>query len=149
MQDDAPLMLLDVTPFNLGVRTAGGYTQFIIPRNSTVPTEATHVFTTVTDNQSSVRIQVVQGNSKIAEENQLLGEFALSDIPAANAGVPQIEVTFSIDANGILEVSARDLMSQKEQSIVVQASSYLSKEELLELKEASSSGEIKDRQASS
>ena len=78
-----------------------------------------------------------------------MGEFALSDIPAANAGVPQIEVTFSIDANGILEVSARDLMSQKEQSIVVQASSYLSKEELLELKEASSSGEIKDRQASS
>jgi molecular chaperone DnaK len=139
MQADAPLLLLDVTPFNLGVRTAGGYTQFVIPQNSTVPATATHVFTTVTDNQSSVKIQVVQGNSKLADENQFLGEFTLADIPAADAGLPQIEVNFSIDSNGILEVSARDLVSQKEQSITVQASSYLSKEELLELKEAEDS----------
>lgn len=135
LEEEAPLLLLDVTPFSLGVRTAGGYTSIIIPRNSTVPTSASHTFTTVTDNQLSVKIQVIQGESKLASENQLLGEFTLSDIPPAKAGEPQIEVNFSIDSNGILEVSAKDLHTKKEQSIVVTAASYLSQEEMLQLQE--------------
>lgn len=130
LKEEAPIMLLDVTPISLGVRTAGGYTSIVVPRNSTIPTSSTHIFTTVTDNQESVKIQIVQGEQKLASDNQSLGEFTLTDIRQAAAGVPQIEVTFAIDSSGILEVSAKDLETQKEQSIVVTAASYLSDEEL-------------------
>jgi molecular chaperone DnaK len=129
LEQEAPLLLLDVTPMSLGVRTAGGYTKALIGRNQTIPATASHIFTTVTDNQESVKIQVLQGESRLASENQLLGEFTLTDLPSAPAGKPQIEVSFSIDSNGILEVSAKDLVSQKEQSIVVTAASHLSEEE--------------------
>lgn len=135
LEEEAPLLLLDVTPLSLGVRTAGGYTSVLIPKNSTIPTSANHTFTTVTENQQSVKIQVVQGENKLASENQPLGEFTLTDIPAAAAGTPQIEVNFSIDSNGILEVSAKDLNTQKEQSIVVTAASYLSDEEMKDITE--------------
>ncbi len=140
LQEEAPLLLLDVTPLSLGVRTAGGYTSVLIRQNSTIPSAAKHIFTTVTDNQQSVKIQVVQGESKLASENQLLGEFVLSEIAPAPAGVPQIEVHFSIDSNGILEVSARDVVTGKEQSIVVTAASYLSKDEMKDLRKTT--GEI-------
>ena len=136
LEEEAPILLLDVTPLSLGVRTAGGYTSILIPKNSTIPTSATHVFTTVTDGQQSVKIQIVQGKNKLASENQPLGEFTLTDIPEASAGTPQIEVTFSIDSNGILEVAAKDLNTQREQSIIVTAASYLSEDEMIQLSEA-------------
>lgn len=129
MQEEAPVLLLDVTPFSLGIRTAGGFSSVLIPNNSTIPTQASHIFTTVTDNQPSVKIQVVQGESKLASENELLGEFALTDIPPQKAGVPEIEVAFAIDSNGILQVSAKDLKTRKEQSIVVTAKSDLTDQE--------------------
>lgn len=129
MQEEPPLLLLDVTPFSLGIRTAGGFSSILIPKNSTIPTEASHVFTTVTDNQASVKIQVLQGESKIASENALLGEFTLTDIPNLKAGLPEINVAFSIDSNGIVQVSARDLKTGKEQSIVVTATSTLTEKE--------------------
>ncbi|PIR23597.1 MAG: molecular chaperone DnaK [Deltaproteobacteria bacterium CG11_big_fil_rev_8_21_14_0_20_45_16] len=144
VEEEAAILLLDVTPLSLGVRTAGGYTSIIVPKNSTIPTSANHVFTTVTDNQQSVKIQVVQGEAKLASENQPLGEFTLTDIPEAAAGVPQIEVTFSIDSNGILEVSAKDLHSQREQSIVVSAASYLSDEEMHSLSSQNESQALQD-----
>lgn len=129
MQEEAPILLLDVTPFSLGIRTAGGFATTLIAKNSTIPTEANHIFTTVTDNQASVKIQVLQGESKVATENALLGEFTLTDIPQMKAGQPEIHVSFSIDSNGIVQVSARDLKTGKEQSIVVTATSTLSQEE--------------------
>jgi molecular chaperone DnaK len=134
MQEEAPLLLLDVTPLSLGVRTAGGYMSVLIRQNSTIPSSAKHIFTTVADNQQSVKIQVLQGENKLASENQLLGEFVLTEIAPTKAGVPQIEVTFNIDSNGILEVSAKDLVTGKEQSIVVTAASYLSQDEVNQLK---------------
>ena len=132
-------MLLDVTPLSLGVRTAGGYTSVLVNKNSTIPTSATQVFTTVTDNQSSVKIQVIQGEEKLATENQPLGEFHLTPIRQAAAGVPQLEVTFSIDSNGILEVAAKDLDTGKEQSIIVTAASYMSQEEINRVSEEADS----------
>lgn len=133
LQEEAPIMLLDVTPFSLGIRTAGGFSSILIPKNSTIPTEASHIFTTVSEGQRSVKIQVLQGESKLAAENALLGEFTLTDIPVAKAGAPEIEVKFSIDSSGIVQVSAKDLNTQKEQSIVVTARSTLSEEERSEL----------------
>jgi len=144
VEEESAILLLDVTPLSLGVRTAGGYTSIIVQKNSTIPTSANHVFTTVTDNQQSVKIQVVQGEAKLASENQALGEFTLTDIPEASAGVPQIEVSFSIDSNGILEVSAKDLHSQREQSIVVSAASYLSDEEMHSLSSQNESQALQD-----
>lgn len=132
-------MLLDVTPFSLGVRTAGSLHRILIPKNSTIPTEASHIFTTVTDGQRSVRIQVLQGEEKKATQNTLLGEFTLTDIPEAKAGDPEIEVKFSIDSNGILEVSAKDLKTNREQSIVVTARSTLTEEEKTDLLRVSDS----------
>jgi len=129
MQEEAPVLLLDVTPLSLGIRTAGGFSSVLIPKNSTIPTQASHIFTTVTDNQPSVKIQVLQGENKLASENELLGEFALTDIPNSKAGVPEIEVAFAIDSNGILQVSAKDLKTGKEQSIVVTARSDLTAQE--------------------
>ncbi|MDB5038034.1 MAG: Molecular chaperone DnaK [Bacteriovoracaceae bacterium] len=129
MEEEAPVILLDVTPFSLGIRTAGGFSTILVQKNSTIPTEAGHIFTTVTDGQRSVKIQVLQGESKLATENTLLGEFTLTDIPVQKAGEPEIMVTFSIDSNGIVQASAKDLKTKKEQSIVVTSKSTLSDEE--------------------
>lgn len=139
-EEESPIMLLDVTPMSLGVRTAGGFMSILIPKNSTIPSSANQTFTTVTDNQKSVKIQVMQGESKGADDNQMLGEFVLTDIREAPAGEPQVEVTFAIDSSGILEVSAKDLDTEKEQSIVVTAASYLSEEEMSALAESTSKG---------
>lgn len=133
LESESKVMLLDVTPMSLGIRTAGGFTQVLIPRNSTIPTEASHVFTTVSDNQQSVKIQVLQGENKLATENTLLGEFTLTEIPAQKAGEPEIQVTFAIDSNGIVQASARDLRTKREQSIVVTAKSALTESERAEL----------------
>jgi len=147
LQEEAPLLLLDVTPLSLGVRTAGGYTSILIRQNSTIPSSARHTFTTVSDNQQSVKIQVLQGESKLASENQLLGEFVLADMDPAAAGVPQIEVNFSIDSNGIMEVSAKDVVTGKEQSIIVTAASYLSQEEMTDLRRKTESQNLTDEES--
>ncbi len=133
MDEETEMVLLDVTPHALGIRTAGGTFTTLIEANTTVPTRASHIFTTVTDNQRQVRIQVLQGESKTAEEDKLMGEFILEGIRLAPAGEPEIEVTFSIDANGIVHVSAKDLDTMQEQSITVTMSSGLSDEEVREM----------------
>jgi len=127
------VLLLDVTPLSLGIATFDGHFAALIPRNSTVPVMKSHVFTTTRDNQSAVKIRVMQGESDRAVENDLLGEFVLSNIPAAPKGEPEIEVAFDIDANGIVSVSARDLATQGEQSITVSARGTLSDEEIEEI----------------
>jgi molecular chaperone DnaK len=124
------VLLLDVTPQNLGIMVVGGYFQTVIPRNTTVPTSQTHLFTTVQDNQTSVRIAVLQGESEKAIENELLGEFSLEGIRPARRGDVSIEVTFAISADGIVGVSARDVVTGQEQSITVTATSGLTEEEL-------------------
>ncbi len=135
LEEEMPVTLLDVTPFSLGIRTAGGYTNFLIPKNSTIPTEASHVFTTVSEGQTSVKIQVLQGESKVAIDNILLGEFTLTDIPPLKAGEPEINVIFSIDSNGIVHASAQDMKTMKEQSIMVTSKSSLTEEERDEIAE--------------
>ncbi len=124
------VLLLDVTPLTLGIETMGGVATPLIDKNTTIPTKKSQVFSTADDNQSAVTIHVVQGERKQASQNKSLGRFDLSDIPAAPRGMPQIEVTFDIDANGILNVSAKDKATGKEQSIVIKASSGLSDEEI-------------------
>ncbi len=124
------VLLLDVTPLSLGIETLGGVMTKIIEKNTTIPTKATQVFSTADDNQTAVTVHVLQGEREIASANKSLGRFDLSDIPPAARGIPQIEVTFDIDANGILHVSAKDKATGKEQSIVIKASSGLSDEEV-------------------
>ena len=124
------VLLLDVTPQNLGLMVVGGYFQTVIPRNTTVPTSQTHLFTTVQDNQTSVRIAVLQGESEKAIENELLGEFILDGIRPARRGDVSFEVTFAISADGIVGVSARDVVTGQEQSITVTATSGLTEDEL-------------------
>ncbi len=124
------VLLLDVTPQNLGILVVGGYFQTIIPRNTTVPTNQTHLFTTVQDNQTSVRIAVLQGESDKATDNELLGEFVLAGIRPARRGEVSIEITFDISADGIVGVSARDVATGQEQSINVTATSGLTEDEL-------------------
>jgi molecular chaperone DnaK len=121
------VLLLDVTPLSLGVETMGGVMTVLIPRNTTIPTRKTEIFSTAEDHQAAVDIKVYQGERPIAADNILLGQFRLEGIPPAPRGVPQIEVTFDIDANGILNVSARDKATGKEQSITITASTNLSK----------------------
>ena len=124
------VLLLDVTPLSLGIETLGGVMTKLIEKNTTIPTKATQIFSTAEDNQTAVTVHVLQGERERADANKSLGKFDLTDIPPAPRGVPQIEVTFDIDANGILHVSAKDKATGKEQSIVIKASSGLSEEEI-------------------
>jgi molecular chaperone DnaK len=124
------LLLLDVTPLSLGIATFDGHFATLIQRNTTVPVRKSHVFTTTRDGQRAVKIRVLQGESERADDNHLLGEFVLSDIPPAPKGVPEIDVAFDIDANGIVNVSACDKASGKEQSITVKTTGTLSEEEI-------------------
>src|SRR5690606_15747348 len=117
------LLLLDVTPLTLGIETLGGVMTPLIPRNTTIPVRKSEKFTTAADNQPSVGIQVYQGERPMAQDNKKIGEFFLDGIPPAPRGVPQIEVTFDIDANGILNVSAKDLGTGREQSIRIENAS--------------------------
>lgn len=128
--DVKDILLLDVTPLSLGIETLGGINTILIPRNTTIPTSKSQIFSTATDNQPAVEIHVLQGERKMAADNRTLGRFMLTDIPPAPRGVPQIEVTFSIDANGIVHVKAKDLGTNKEQSITIQSGSGLSEEEI-------------------
>ena len=124
------LLLLDVTPLSLGIETLGGVCTKIIERNTTIPTKKSQIFSTAADNQPSVEVNVLQGEREFARDNKSLGTFHLDGIPAAPRGVPQIEVTFDIDANGIVHVSAKDLGTGKEQSITITASTNMSKEDV-------------------
>ncbi|CAI8168956.1 MAG: Chaperone protein DnaK [Cellvibrionales bacterium UBA7375] len=128
--DVTDVLLLDVTPLSLGIETMGAVATPVIEKNTTIPTKKSQVFSTAEDNQTAVTIHVVQGERKQAAQNKSLGRFDLADIPPAPRGMPQIEVTFDIDANGILNVSAKDKATGKEQSIVIKASSGLSDEEI-------------------
>ena len=128
--DVTDVLLLDVTPLSLGIETMGGVATPVIEKNTTIPTKKSQIFSTADDNQAAVTIHVVQGERKQATQNKSLGRFDLSDIPPAPRGMPQIEVTFDIDANGILNVGAKDKATGKEQSIIIKASSGLSDEEI-------------------
>ena len=123
------ILLLDVTPLSLGVETLGGITEHLIEKNATIPTKRSKTFTTAADFQTAVTIHVVQGERSMAADNVSLGMFNLAGIPPAPRGVPQIEVTFDIDANGILTVGAKDLGTGKENKITITASTKLSKDE--------------------
>jgi len=128
--DVADIVLLDVTPLSLGLETLGGVCTVLIPRNTTIPTSKSQVFSTAVDNQPGVDIHILQGERSMAADNKTLGRFQLSNIPPAPRGVPQIEVTFDIDANGIVNVKAKDLGTNKEQSITITASTNLSDDEI-------------------
>jgi molecular chaperone DnaK len=124
------VLLLDVTPLSLGIETLGGVFTRLIERNTTIPTRKSEIFSTASDSQPGVEIHVLQGERQFARDNKTIGKFHLTDIPPAPRGVPQIEVTFDIDANGILHVGAKDLGTGKEQKITITASSGLSKDEV-------------------
>jgi len=124
------LLLLDVTPLSLGIETLGGVFSKLIPRNTTIPTKKSQVYSTAADNQTQVTITVFQGEREIARDNKLLGNFDLVDIPPSPRGIPQVEVTFDIDANGIVNVSASDKSTGKVQSIVIQSSGGLDKDQI-------------------
>src|SRR5205823_526836 len=124
------VLLLDVTPLSLGIETLGGVATRMIGRNTTIPTSHTQIFSTASDNQPSVDIVVLQGEREMAADNKKLATFRLDGIPPAPRGVPQIEVTFDIDANGILNVTAKDKATNKEQKVTITASSMLSKDDV-------------------
>jgi len=128
--DVKDLLLLDVTPLSLGIETLGGVMTTLIARNTTIPTRKSEIFSTAADNQTSVEVHVLQGERQLARDNRTLGRFHLIGLPPAPRGVPQIEVTFDIDANGIVNVQAKDLGTGKEQKITITASSGLSKDEV-------------------
>jgi molecular chaperone DnaK len=139
------ILLLDVTPLSLGVETLGGVTTVLIPRNTTIPTRKSETFSTAADNQTSVEIHVLQGERPVASGNRSLGKFHLVGLPPAPRGVPQVEVTFDIDANGILNVSAKDNATGKEQKITITASTGLSKEEAERMKKEADSHAAEDK----
>jgi len=141
------VLLLDVTPLSLGIETLGGVMTKLIPKNTTIPTKASQVFSTADDNQSAVTVHVLQGEREVASGNKSLGQFNLSDIPPAPRGMPQIEVTFDIDANGILHVSAKDKASGKENTIRIQASSGLSEEEIQRMVKDAEANAAEDHKA--
>ena len=143
IKDD--LVLLDVTPLSLGIETLGGVFTKLIEANTTIPTRKSEVFSTATDNQPSVVINVCQGERQFARDNKSIGSFHLDGIPAAPRGVPQIEVTFDIDANGILNVSAKDKGTGKEQTIRIEASSGLTEQEIQRMRDEAKANEEKDR----
>ncbi len=124
------ILLLDVTPLSLGIETAGGVSTVLIPRNTTIPTNKKETFTTYADNQTAVDIRIVQGERPMARDNKELGQFKLDGIAPAPRGIPKIEVTFDIDANGITTVSAKDLGTGKEQNITITSSTNLSDDEV-------------------
>jgi len=143
--DVTDVLLLDVTPLTLGIETKGGVMTALIEKNTTIPTKKSRVFSTADDNQSAVTIHVCQGERKQAIQNKFLGRFDLSDIPPAPSGIPQIEVSFDIDANGILNVSAKDKGTGKEQSIVIKASSGLSDEEIAKMVKDAEANAVEDQ----
>ncbi len=138
------IVLLDVTPLSLGIETLGGVCTVLIPRNTTIPTSKSEVFSTAADNQPAVDVHVLQGERPMAADNKTLGRFQLTNIPAAPRGVPQIEVKFDIDANGIVNVTAKDLGTNKEQSITITASTNLSDEEIEKMKKEAEENKEKD-----
>lgn len=140
------IVLLDVTPLSLGIETLGGVFTVLIPRNTTIPTKKSEIFSTASDNQTSVEVHVLQGERPMARDNKTIGRFHLTDIPPAPRGVPQIEVTFDIDANGILHVSAKDLGTGKSQKITITASSGLTKEEVERMRKEAEAHAEEDRQ---
>jgi len=143
--DVKDLLLLDVTPLSLGIETLGGVSTILIAKNTTIPTKASQVFSTAVDNQPAVTIHALQGEREFAKDNKSLGQFNLTDLPSSPRGMPQIEVTFDIDANGILKVSAKDKASGKENTIKITANSGLSKEEVERMVEEAKSHETEDK----
>ncbi len=137
--DVKDILLLDVTPLTLSVETLGGVATPLIERNTTIPTRKSQVFSTASDSQTQVQIHVTQGERPMAADNKSLGQFILDGIPAAPRGIPQIEVTFDIDANGILNVTAQDKATGRSQKITITASSGLSKEEIERMKKEAES----------
>jgi molecular chaperone DnaK len=144
--DVKEVLLLDVTPLSLGLETKGGVLTVLVPKNTTIPTEKKETFTTADDNQTAVTIKVYQGERPMAGDNRLLGEFNLEGIPPARMGVPQIEVAFNIDANGILNVTARDKGTGKEQTIRIESSGGLNKEEIERMKRDAEAHASEDKQ---
>jgi molecular chaperone DnaK len=140
------VLLLDVTPLSLGIETKGGVMTKLIERNTTIPTRRTEVFTTADDNQPSVEIHVLQGEREMAQFNKTLGKFQLVELPPAPRGVPQIEVTFDIDANGIVHVSAKDRATNKEQSITITGQSSLDKDAIDQMIKDAEAHAEEDRQ---
>jgi molecular chaperone DnaK len=145
--DVKDVLLLDVTPLSLGIETLGGVTTVLIPRNTTIPTKKSEVFSTAEDNQTTVEIHVLQGERQMAVDNRTIGKFQLTGIPPAPRGMPQVEVTFDIDANGILHVSAKDKATGKEAKIKIQASSGLSEEEVERMVKDAEAHAEEDRKA--
>jgi molecular chaperone DnaK len=139
------LLLLDVTPLSLGIETLGGVMTTLIPRNTTIPTRKSEIFSTATDNQPNVEVHVMQGERPLARDNRTLGRFQLVGLPPAPRGVPQIEVAFDIDANGIVNVTAKDMATAKEQKITISGSSGLSKEDVDRMVRDAQSHESDDR----
>ena len=144
--DVTDVLLLDVTPLNLGIETLGGVMTALIPANTTIPTRKSETFSTASDNQPSVEIHVLQGDRAMSVDNRTIGRFHLDGIPPAPRGLPQIEVTFDIDADGILSVSAKDKATGKEQSIRIEASSGLSEQEIEAMRRAAREHASEDAQ---